>query len=393
MDEKKETIKCLICAKEMYRITNTHLWKEHQITTEEYKEKFPNTPMDAPGLSLRRLDSVRGKTYEEIYGGEKAEELRTSRSEFAINQMKDPSQIQARSEKCGYECTDEQKLVQREKHPPKYGSVNYYRDVAFKTYGMECSRCGFSSEDGKGLVVHHRDLVNIDTELGDHSPENLQVFCKKCHSRLHVALQQTVSGFTGISSIEKGFHYILKGLRDELGLDLTDVNFKDTPKRVARAYREIFGGVKDTKQQIEEILETAFPSEGYDSLTFCPDILTFSMCPHHFLPVEYTTAIGYIPSKSGLVLGASKLGRLVELLSQRPVLQETLTNDIVKSLQIINPIGVAVVISGIHYCMRMRGIKKISSFETSAMSGVFMDQPMARKEFFDLLLLARNRGR
>lgn len=196
-----------------------------------------------------------------------------------------------------------------------------------------------------------------------------------------------------MNDIEMGFQLILTGLNKEFGLDLDDENLKDTPKRVARAYSEIFSGIKDTDKKVQSILSTAFPSEGYDSIIFCANIKTFSMCPHHFLPVEYTTALGYIPSNSGRVLGASKLARIVELLSKRPVLQEKLTKDIIKALDTIQPTGTAVVISGVHYCMRMRGVKQDSTFETSAMGGSFMERPETRKEFFDLLTLARNNKR
>uniref|UniRef100_A0A6M3JSM8 GTP cyclohydrolase I n=1 Tax=viral metagenome TaxID=1070528 RepID=A0A6M3JSM8_9ZZZZ len=196
----------------------------------------------------------------------------------------------------------------------------------------------------------------------------------------------------GTDNIEKGFTIILEGLHQEFGLDLTDENLKDTPKRIARAYEEIFGGIKDTDKKVQEILATAFPSKEYNSVIFCAGIKTFSMCPHHFLPVEYTTALGYIPSDDGYVLGASKLARIVELLSKRPVLQERLTKDITKALDTIQPKGSAVVVSGIHYCMRMRGVKQNSTFETSSMSGVFMTKPDTRKEFFDLLTLAKRKG-
>jgi GTP cyclohydrolase IA len=192
-----------------------------------------------------------------------------------------------------------------------------------------------------------------------------------------------------MDDIEKGMHLILKGLQHDLGLNLSDVNFKDTPKRVARAYHEIFEGLKDTEIKVKKILSTAFPSEGYGSLIFCSDIVVFSMCPHHFLPVEYKVSVGYIPSESGMVLGASKIPRLVELLAKRPVLQETLTVDIANYLNTLKPVGVAVVVSGVHFCMRMRGIKKMSTFETSAMKGAFMDNLASRKEFFDLLLLSK----
>lgn len=386
---KFKAIKCQLCGKEFLRITNTHLWKEHQITMEEYKRQFPKAPIDAKGLAYNRVAHLRDKTYGEVYEEEKTERLKQIRSENATSQMKNEEQIQIRHEKCGYEQTEEHK-----KHLSvvnmKHGGMNY-RKRALEYYGLECARCGKTTQNPSDFVVHHKDLLNIPSELGNHELDNLSVLCKSCHAKLHNEITTTQNRFTGLSSIEKGMHYILKGLKDDFGLDLQDVNFKDTPKRVARAYAEIFAGVKETDQQIEEILSTAFPSKKYNSLIFCPDILTFSMCPHHFLPVEYTTAIGYIPTRDGQVLGASKLGRLVEVLSQRPVLQETFTKDIVDAMNTVKPEGVAVVVSGIHYCMRMRGIKKITTFETSEMSGVFMSDPSSRKEFFDLLALSKQR--
>jgi len=382
-----KAIKCALCGKEFLRITNTHLWKEHQITMEEYKKKFPKALVDAKGLAHSRVTHLRDVSYEEYYSVQKGTELQHSRKVSATKQMTDQAQIEIRKEKCGYFHTEEQKeKVSLAK--TKTGSFSY-RKRALKYYGLECQRCGYTSNDPADFIVHHKDFLNISSELGNYSVENLMVLCKSCHAKLHNEVSKVQGKFAGISNVEKGVHYILKGLRDELGLDLSDVNFRDTPKRVARAYAEIFGGVRNTQKQVTDILSTAFPSGGYDSVIFSPNIRSFSMCPHHFLPVEYKTAVGYIPSINGKVLGASKLGRIVEILSQRPVLQETLTKDIVSALETVNPQGVAVVVSGIHYCMRMRGIKQDTTFETSAMSGVFLDEQSARKEFFDLLLLSK----
>lgn len=386
-------IDCQLCHRPFRRITNTHLWKEHQITMEDYANQFPDAPIDADGLAYSRVNHLRGKSYEEVYGEDKGGQLKKQRVDDAHIQFSDVRQRKIRSDKGrGRIVTTEQKIKISDSHI-EHGGDSYRQRILRKLeyIGLECKRCGKSTPDPKDFLIHHKNLLNIRTPLGDHDDENLEVLCRSCHAKLHNELSNIQGRFGGISSIEKGMHLILKGLHDELGLDLNDINFKDTPKRVARAYYEIFEGVKNTRQQVEEILSTAFPSEGYETLIFCPDIKAFSMCPHHFLPVEYDVTIGYIPSVKGQVLGASKLPRLVELLAKRPVLQEVFTTDLANYLNELSPIGVAIVVSGVHFCMRMRGVKKMTSFETSAMRGVFMDKPEARKEFFDLLMLAKKR--
>jgi GTP cyclohydrolase I len=175
---------------------------------------------------------------------------------------------------------------------------------------------------------------------------------------------------------------IIAGL-NVLGFDDPD-NFEDTPARVARAYLEIFNGVIDTDNQVQQILSTAFPSEGHNDMIVASGITVFSMCPHHLLPVEYKIAVGYVPNKNGKVLGLSKLVRLVEALAKRPVLQETLAQDIIKALETIHPEGAGVSINGRHLCMRMRGVKSVdSSVKTSAVVGCFKEYPACRQEFIN----------
>lgn len=189
-------------------------------------------------------------------------------------------------------------------------------------------------------------------------------------------------------------------LEKGLGIDLTDDNFAGTPKRVARSFAEMCHGLIAAEDVIEDCLRKAFPSNSpnkrfYNGIIFSPDVVSFSVCPHHLLPVEYITSIGYIPNKeAGKVIGASKLSRIVNILSQRPVLQETLTMDIVEILEnSINPQGIAIVMSGKHGCMRCRGVKQNTSFETSYMTGSFKDNIETREEFFHLLSIAQRNKR
>lgn len=112
------------------------------------------------------------------------------------------------------------------------------------------------------------------------------------------------------------------------------------------------------------------------------------MCPHHLLPVTYNISVGYIPNeKSGFVIGASKLPRLVEALAAQAIIQEELTTTIADQIQAhLKPTGVALVVSGQHLCMQARGIRQRgSSFETSDMRGAFRENESTRNEFFELL--------
>ena len=102
---------CELCNKKFRRITNTHLFKDHQITLEDYQLLFPDSPIDAPGLAKRRVQHLRNKTYIEVYGEEKARGLIEKRSIDAINQMDDEEQIIIRKEKCGYKISQRLKTV------------------------------------------------------------------------------------------------------------------------------------------------------------------------------------------------------------------------------------------------------------------------------------------
>jgi len=369
-------IKCELCNKKYRRITNTHLFKEHQITISDYKSLFPESPIDAPGLAEMRVNHLRNKTYLEVYGEDKSKKLINKRKSDAKKQMLDPKQIKIRRQKCGYTHTEEQKNQKSEQRT--IHGANNYRKRALEYYGLECSRCGTSSQKESDFVAHHKDLKNIYSELGNHDIENLQVLCKSCHAKLHNELGKTMGKFTGIDNIEKGVHYIFKGLKQKFGLDLSDKNFIDTPKRISRAYYEIFEGIEDTDHQVKEILKTSFPSE-FDQLITVKGIRCFSMCPHHLLPVDYKVNIGYIPSKKGQVLGISKLSRLVEILAKRPVLQEQLVEDVTKALlSLKGVVGAACEAHGKHYCMIMRGARQPNAETvTCSLKGVFMDNTHA----------------
>ncbi len=174
----------------------------------------------------------------------------------------------------------------------------------------------------------------------------------------------------------------IKNLLLALGLDVHDANFKDTPKRVAKMYLEVFDGVQGLAR-VEDILSTTFPS-NYKGIIIHKNILAFGFCPHHLLPVEYSVSLGYIAEKT---VGLSKIPRAVELLAKRPVLQETFTHEISDMLvQHLNAKGVIVVVQGKHSCMRIRGVRTLSDVViTSDIKGVFENSPAARAEAMQLL--------
>lgn len=155
----------------------------------------------------------------------------------------------------------------------------------------------------------------------------------------------------------------------------------DTPKRVLKSYKEIFGGYfMDPKK----ILSTTFEHSNYNQVVMCRNIEMFSTCEHHMIPFFGTVDIGYIPGDR--VVGLSKLARLVEVFSRRLQIQEKLTEQIANAMEeALKPKGVMVVIRAKHMCMCARGIQKQhSDMVTSAIRGAFL-KPEARAEFMGLL--------
>ena len=386
--EKKDFPKvvCEECKKEYYRITNTHLWKYHQMTVEEYKEKYPNSLTESLELAQSYSDFARGKTYEEIYGEEKAQELKEMRVESTTEQMNSVEQREIRSKIFkDKHFTKEHidKILQTRKDHYHITIGTDYRKTAFEIYDNACAKCGTE----ENLTVHHKDGNNFPSELGNNSPENLIILCKKCHGKLHREMRKTLGRNLGLSDVERGVHYILLGLKREFGLDLTDVNFKDTPKRVARAFYEILEGINSV-EEVEEILSTSFPS-SYTGMVVVKGIQCFSLCPHHLLPVEYFVDFGYIADNKAL--GISKLSRFIELLAKQPIIQETLTSNIIKIFKnYVGPKGVIVQVRGRHMCMAMRGAKQPDSWTyTSEIDGLFEEQ--AVREEFRLLLNSSTR--
>ena len=154
-----------------------------------------------------------------------------------------------------------------------------------------------------------------------------------------------------------------------------------TPNRVARAYAELMAGLSEDPRIH---LKTVF-SERYDEVVLLRDIEFHSLCEHHLLPFMGKAHVAYLPD--GKVVGLSKLARLVEGFARRPQVQERLTTQIADALmEALNPAGAACVIEATHTCMTIRGAKKPGSIMvTSALRGIFKDNPPSRNEILSLM--------
>lgn len=172
-----------------------------------------------------------------------------------------------------------------------------------------------------------------------------------------------------------------------VGEDESREGLRETPRRIAEMYAEIFEGLE---QDPIEVLGVTFDAGGHQEMVILKDIPFYSVCEHHFLPFHGVAHVGYIPR--GRLAGVSKIARVVEILARRPQMQEHLAGQIADTLvQGLQPTGVGVVLEAEHLCMTMRGIKKPGSrLVTSATRGIFRANPATRAEFFSLVRENKN---
>jgi len=169
-----------------------------------------------------------------------------------------------------------------------------------------------------------------------------------------------------------------------IGEDPEREGLRETPSRVARAYREMFSGLYT---EPDSVLNTMFDEE-HDELVIVKEIPMYSTCEHHLVSFHGVAHVGYIPGKSGRVTGLSKIARMVDLYAKRPQVQERLTSQIADALvRQLDPSGVIVVIEAEHLCMAMRGVRKPGAVTTtSAVRGLFKTNAASRAEALDLIL-------
>ncbi|MFF5567994.1 GTP cyclohydrolase I FolE [Streptomyces sp. NPDC012623] len=182
---------------------------------------------------------------------------------------------------------------------------------------------------------------------------------------------------------EKRAEDAVRELLIAVGEDPDREGLRATPGRVARAYKEIFAGLR---QNPEDVLTTTFDL-GHDEMVLVKDIEVMSSCEHHLVPFTGVAHVGYIPSAEGKITGLSKLARLVDVYARRPQVQERLTTQIADSLmEILDPRGVIVVVECEHMCMTMRGVRKPGAKTiTSAVRGQ-MRVPATRAEAMSLIM-------
>ncbi len=181
-----------------------------------------------------------------------------------------------------------------------------------------------------------------------------------------------------VEAIEKGVKLILEGI----GEDPARPGIQRTPIRVARMFKEIFGGRSEDPARYMRVIQ----DEKHDEMVLIKNIPLYSMCEHHLLPFAGVAHVAYIP-KEGRIVGLSKIARVVEAYARRLQVQERLTKQIADLIdERLKPLGVMVVIEAEHMCMSMRGAKKPKSLTvTSAVRGSFRTSHATRTEAMTLI--------
>ena len=181
-----------------------------------------------------------------------------------------------------------------------------------------------------------------------------------------------------IDHIEK----LTKDLLKTIGEDPEREGLLKTPKRVGKSWEYFSQGYREN---LDDIINEAVFHEDCSEIVVVRDIEFFSMCEHHMIPFFGRAHVGYLPN--GKVIGLSKIPRIVDMFSRRLQLQERLTSQVANTVQdILDPIGVAVVMEGRHLCMQMRGVEKQNSYaSTSAMLGQFRKSAETRAELLSII--------
>lgn len=174
---------------------------------------------------------------------------------------------------------------------------------------------------------------------------------------------------------------LVRRLLELLGEDLGRRSLQRTPARTEEALRTLTRGYRES---VSDVVQGAIFHEQHESMIAVRDIEVYSLCEHHLLPFFGKAHVAYIPN--GKILGLSKIPRVVDVFARRLQVQERLTDQIADALmEVVEPLGVGVVIEAYHLCMMMRGVEKQhSKTVTSALRGCFHRGP-TRDEFLRLV--------
>ena len=179
-----------------------------------------------------------------------------------------------------------------------------------------------------------------------------------------------------------GMPAAVRTLLTELGEDPDRDGLRKTPERVDASLRTLTRGYA---MSVKDVIGDAMFEESHQSMILVRDIELYSLCEHHMLPFFGRAHVAYIPN--GKIVGLSKLPRIVEVFARRLQVQERLTDQVADAnMDVLHPQGVGVVVDCVHLCMAMRGVEKQNSRTvTSALRGVFRDDPRTRDEFLRLV--------
>ena len=179
---------------------------------------------------------------------------------------------------------------------------------------------------------------------------------------------------------------LTKQLLEEIGEDPSREGLLKTPSRVSKAWSFFSRGYN---QDLDKIINNAVFNEDATDMVVVRDVEFFSLCEHHLIPFFGRAHVAYLPN--GRVIGLSKIPRIIDMFSRRLQVQERLTRQIAETVkEILDPIGVAVIMEGQHMCMQMRGVEKQNSLTTtSSMLGKFRESDRTRAEFLSIIGLNR----
>ncbi len=186
----------------------------------------------------------------------------------------------------------------------------------------------------------------------------------------------------GLSQDDESIADALRSIIRDIGEDPTREGLAKTPARFAGAIRYLTSGYGI---DVREAISDALFEVDCEEMVIVKDIEFYSLCEHHILPITGKVHVGYLPN--GRIIGLSKIARVVDIFARRLQVQERMTSQIAAGLMdVLDALGVGVVVEAVHYCMVMRGVQKQNSKTvTSAMLGAFREDNRTRAEFMELV--------